>query len=161
MNYSDLAVRKVAKALGIQLIDLQGAGCCGCYLRSIDSKVTVALASRILALTDKAKQDLVVLCNSCYSTLVETSEFLNENPGLRAEINDLLASQNLEYKGNTEVRDIVQILYHDYGLPKIKSKVSRSLEGLKVAVQYGCHLLRPSKSTKFDNPEAPRILDDL
>lgn len=161
VNYIDLAVRRVASALGIELIDLQGAGCCGCYLRSVDSKVTLALAARILALTDRAGRDLVVLCNSCYSTLLETSEFLSENSELRAEINDLLAPQNLEYKGETKVKDILQVLYNDYGLQKIESRVAKSLEGLKVAVQYGCHLLRPSKSTKFDNPEAPRILDDL
>lgn len=161
VNYSDLAVRRVTEALGIKLIDLKGAGCCGCHLRSVDSKVTLALASRILALADKAGLDLVVLCNSCYSTLAETSEFLRENPELRAEVNDLLASQDLECKGKTKVKDIIQVFYHDYGLNKIDSRIAKSFEGLKVAVQYGCHLLRPSKSTKFDNPEAPRILDDL
>ena len=161
VNYCDLATRRVTEALGIELIDLQGAGCCGCYLRSVDFRVALALASRILALSDKTGLDLVVLCNSCYSTLVETNEFLRENPELRTEINELLAPQDLEYKGKTKVKDIIQVFYHDYGLHKISSKVTKSFEGLKVAVQYGCHLLRPSKSTKFDNPEAPRILDDL
>jgi CoB--CoM heterodisulfide reductase subunit B len=161
VNYCDLSARRVTEALGIELLDLQGAGCCGCYLRSIDFKVTLTLASRIMALADKTGLDLVVLCNSCYSTLVEVSEFLRENPELRTEINELLAPQDLEYKGRAKVKDIIQVFYHDYGIKKISSEITRSFEGLKVAVQYGCHLLRPSKNTKFDNPEAPHILDDL
>ena len=61
VNYCDLAVRRVTKALGIELIDLQDAGCCGCLLRSVNSKVTLALSTRIMALADKNGLDLVVL----------------------------------------------------------------------------------------------------
>lgn len=161
VNYCDLAVRRVAKALGIELFDLQGAGCCGCYLRSVDFRVTLALASRIIALADKTGLDLVVLCNSCYSTLVETNDFLRENPKLQTEINELLTPQGLKYEGKTKVKDIVEVFHHDYDIHKISSRIKRPLKGLKVAVQYGCHLLRPSKNTKFDDPEAPHILDDL
>jgi len=161
VNYCDLAVRRVAEALGIDLLDLQGAGCCGDYLRSLDFKVTLALAARVMALADKTGLDLVVLCNSCYSTFVEASDSLRENPELRMEVNELLASQDLEYTGRAKVKDIIQVFYHDYGIQRIRSEITKSFEGLKVAVQYGCHLLRPSKNIKFDNPEAPRILDDL
>ncbi|MGD8545590.1 MAG: CoB--CoM heterodisulfide reductase iron-sulfur subunit B family protein [Candidatus Bathyarchaeota archaeon] len=161
VNYCDVSVRRVAEALGIELSDLQGAGCCGCFLRSVDFQVTLALASRILALADKAGHDLVVLCNSCYSTLIETSDFLKHNPELLTEINELLAPQDLEYKGKVRVKDILQVFYDDYSVQKIGSQVTKSFEGLKVAVQYGCHLLRPSKYVKFDNPEDPRILDEL
>ena len=37
----------------------------------------------------------------------------------------------------------------------------KNLNGLKVAVHYGCHLLRPSKILQFDNPEMPHKIDEL
>ena len=161
VNYCDLSVRKVADILGIELVDLEGAGCCGCYLRSVDSKATLLLSSRILSLAERTKTDLVVLCNSCYSTLVETKALLDEKTELREEVNEFLASEDLEYHGGVEVKDIIEVYYRDYGVDKIKSKIVKRFDGLKAAVQYGCHLLRPSRKTKFDNPEDPHILDDL
>ncbi|MCK4953216.1 CoB--CoM heterodisulfide reductase iron-sulfur subunit B family protein [Candidatus Bathyarchaeota archaeon] len=161
VNYCDLAVRRVTKALGIELIDLQDAGCCGCLLRSVNSKVTLALSTRIMALADKNGLDLVVLCNSCFATLREVGNFLEENPKLLMEVNELLETEGLKYKGKVEVKDILQIFYDDYGVEKIRSELTKSFKDLKVAVQYGCHLLRPSRITKFDNPEVPHILDEL
>jgi len=161
INYCDLAVRRVTGALGIKLVDLQGAGCCGCYLRSVNSRVTLALSARIMALADKRGLDLMVLCNSCYATLTEVSDFFEENPELLAEVNELLAIEGLKYKGKVQVKDIIQVFYNDCGVEKIRSSLTKTFKDLKAAVQYGCHLLRPSKSTKFDDPEAPHILDDL
>ncbi|MEM2876217.1 MAG: CoB--CoM heterodisulfide reductase iron-sulfur subunit B family protein [Candidatus Bathyarchaeia archaeon] len=161
INYCDLSVRRVAEALGIELIDLQGAGCCGCYLRSIDFKAALILSSRILALAEKSKMDLVVLCNSCFSTLVETNALLEEKPELLEMVNEYLASEGLEYRKGVRVKDALEVYYKDYGIEKIKPNVVERLEGLKAAAHYGCHILRPSRKTKFDNPEAPHILDDL
>jgi len=161
VNYCDLAIRKVAKAFEIELVDLQGAACCGRYLLSIDPKATLVLSARIMALADKLGLDLMVLCNSCYAALTEAGSFLQEKPELLTEINGLLAAEGLEYKGKTKVKDVIQVFYHDLGLDKINLKVKKTFQDLKVAVQYGCHLLRPSKITKFDDPEAPHLLDDL
>jgi len=52
-------------------------------------------------------------------------------------------------------------LKDDVGVEKIKENISKPLTGLKVAAFYGCHVLRPSEFLKFDDPERPRILDDL
>lgn len=161
VNYCDLSVRNVTKSLGIELVDLEGAGCCGCYLRSVDSKATLLLSSRILALAEEAKLDLVVLCNSCFSTLVETKTLLNENPELVDMVNEYLSSEDLEYRNEVKVKDILEVYYSDYGIDKIRSSIVNRLEGLKAAVHYGCHLLRPSRKTRFDNPEDPHILDEL
>lgn len=161
INYCDLSVRKVADKLGIELIDLEEASCCGFNLRSIDSKATLLLSSRILSLAERAEMDLVVLCNSCYSTLIETKALLDERTELREEVNEFLASEDLEYRGGVEVKDIIEVYYRDYGIDRIKSKIVRRFDGLKAAVHYGCHLLRPSRKTKFDDPEDPHILDSL
>ncbi|HCP60268.1 MAG TPA: disulfide reductase, partial [Dehalococcoidia bacterium] len=46
-----------------------------------------------------------------------------------------------------------EVLYNDIGPDTIRSKVKKSLEGLKVAPYYGCQLVRPE--TGFDDPESP------
>jgi heterodisulfide reductase subunit B len=161
VNYCDLATRRVAKALGIELVDLQDAGCCGFYIRSVDPKASDLLAARILALTERTGMDLMLLCNSCYAHLKETVALLKESPKMRREINEALADEGLRYTGKARIRSILQVLYHDYTVNEIRTKVKRHLRGLKVAVHYGCHLLRPSRITQFDNPEDPRVLDEL
>jgi len=160
-NYCDLATRNVADALGIELADLKDAGCCGFFLRSINPEAPTFLAARIMSLAEREDMDLMVLCNSCYAHLKETSNLLKERPNRLPEVNDILASEGLVYTGKTRLRDILQVFYEDYGVDKIKSKVERTLEGLRVAVHYGCHLLRPSQVIRFDDPESPHILDEL
>jgi len=49
----------------------------------------------------------------------------------------------------------------DVGLERLKQSVSKPLSNLKVAAFYGCHALRPSELLKFDDPERPRILENL
>ena len=40
------------------------------------------------------------------------------------------------------------------GYEKIRESVVRPLEGLKVAIHYGCHLLKPSRIMKVDDPNS-------
>jgi heterodisulfide reductase subunit B len=161
VNYCDLATREVSSILGIELVDLKDAGCCGHFLRSIDSKSPKLLSARILSLAEKQKLDLMVLCNSCYAHLKETSDIQSENSTILNSIKKDLKAEGLEYTGKTRIKDILEVFYEDYGIQNIKQKVKRNLEGLKVAVHYGCHLLRPSRITRFDNAEDPHILDEL
>ena len=54
----------------------------------------------------------------------------------------------------TAVRD-------DVGIDKIPETVVRPLDGLRVAIHYGCHLLKPSHVMQVDDPNNPTILEDL
>jgi heterodisulfide reductase subunit B len=59
------------------------------------------------------------------------------------------------------VRHAVTVLRDDFGLERITETVSRPLDGLKVAVHYGCHLLKPSRVMRVDDPDHPTILEKL
>jgi heterodisulfide reductase subunit B len=39
--------------------------------------------------------------------------------------------------------------------------VVRPLTGLKVAIHYGCHLLKPSRVMNVDDPKDPTVLERL
>lgn len=160
LNNYDLATRNVAKSLGIELIDLEDAGCCGFVVNSVNSKATLFMAARVLALARKMGLDLVTLCNGCFGTLQGTVNILKHSKELQDEVNDVLKNEGLTYE-NVTVKHFVQVLYHDYGLEKIEKMLKKHFDELKVAVHYGCHVLRPDKKLKFDNAETPTILDRL
>jgi len=161
LSYCDLSVRNVCKALGIELEDLKDAGCCGYPIRFISTETNDLLAARDLALADRQGLDLMVLCNSCYATLHRVKDLLSTDKGFLEKVNASLADEALRYEGKARLVDILQVYLNDIGLEKLKSHMKRELKGLRVAVHYGCHLLRPSRVVKFDDAENPHILDDL
>jgi heterodisulfide reductase subunit B len=103
----------------------------------------------------------MALCKCCFGSLKEAESFLKEAGDLQEEIKHALAQKGLQYEGKFEVKHFLSVLYHDVGLDEIKSNVSQSYSGLKIATHYGCHALRPSKVTGFDDPVAPSLFDKL
>jgi heterodisulfide reductase subunit B len=71
------------------------------------------------------------------------------------------AQRGLNYAGKTQIKHFLSVLYHDVGLDTIKSKITRQYKDFKIATHYGCHALRPSKITQFDDPVAPTLFDKL
>ena len=93
--------------------------------------------------------------------LKKAAYFLNQDPDLKADINRILAKENLEYKNTIQVKHLLSVLYHDVGLERLKETISKTYSGLQIAVSYGCHALRPSTVTEFDDPVSPKIFDEL
>jgi heterodisulfide reductase subunit B len=59
------------------------------------------------------------------------------------------------------VTHLLQVLDRDIGSTALRAAVSAPMAGLRVAAHYGCHALRPSQTTRFDDPQAPTIFEDL
>jgi len=53
------------------------------------------------------------------------------------------------------------VLHRKIGIETLKEKVNRPFDKLKIATHYGCHALRPSDITEFDDPVAPVLFDEL
>ena len=131
----ELSARKVAKKLGVELIDMENFACCGFPLKSVNQETTLLLAARNLSIAERLGLDICTVCTGCASTLAEANKELMSNHGLRERINEKLGGIGRPYKGNVEVKHFVRILYEDVGPEKIKLKVKKSLEGLKFASQ--------------------------
>jgi heterodisulfide reductase subunit B len=161
-NSYDAAARQVASKLDIELIPIEGATCCPpVSIRSLDFKSWITIAARNLALVEQMGLDVVALCNGCYGTLKDANHILRMNEQLRNEVNGTLEGLGLKVEGVREVKQFTEVLCSDYAKQKLLEKMTKKLEGLKVAVHYGCHLIRPSKIVQFDNPELPRKVDEL
>jgi len=158
----ELSTRKVAKKLGLELIDVEDFACCGFPIKSVDQETTLLLAARNLSVAEGLGLDICTICTGCASTLAEANKELMHNDGLREKVNEKLQKIGRTYKGKVKVKHFVRILYEDVGPEKIKSQVKKSLEGLKLASHYGCHYLKPSDVfDKFEDPEFPKSLDEL
>ncbi|MCK4729589.1 MAG: CoB--CoM heterodisulfide reductase iron-sulfur subunit B family protein [Desulfobacterales bacterium] len=153
--------RAVLGELGVTLVDIDEFKCCGYPLRNIDFKAFVLSSARNLALAKKEDLKLMALCKCGYGTLKMASHLIKENSSLREEINEILAKEGLEYKGDVDILHFLTVLHKEVGLEAIKDKITRPYENLKVATHYGCHALRPSQVTEFDDPVAPTLFDEL
>ena len=159
-QYAD-ATKAVVTKLDIELVEITEFNCCGYPARNIDFRAFVLSAAKNLALAEQAKLDMLVMCKCCYGSLKKAEHFLNQDIDVKADVNRLLAKENLEYQNSIQVKHLLSVLYHDVGIDRLKSSISKTYSGLHIAVSYGCHALRPSNVTGFDDPVAPRIFDDL
>ena len=86
---------------------------------------------------------------------------LAQDSNLKNDINAVLAKEKLHYEGRVRIKHLLTVLHRDVGIDNIKSLISKTFNGLQIAVSYGCHALRPSKVTDFDDPVTPKIFDEL
>jgi len=153
--------RAVLGKLGVELIDIKEFNCCGYPLRNIDFKASILAAARNLALAEKENLNMIVLCKCGFGMLKHAAHILKEDTSLLKEINNTLKEEDLEFKGNVEISHLLSVLYHDVGVDNIKEKITRPYKDLKIATHYGCHALRPSEITQFDDPVNPTLFDNL
>ncbi|KAA0007562.1 MAG: hypothetical protein FE035_01535 [Thermoplasmata archaeon] len=78
---------------------------------------------------------------------------------MRSRVNEMLASEDLEYKGKVGVVHTVDLLYDHVGVKEIKKHVKKPLKGLKIASHYGCHLVRPSEIGRPVDSENPMKIE--
>ncbi|RJR18194.1 MAG: disulfide reductase [Desulfobacteraceae bacterium] len=153
--------RELLSRLGIELVDCREFTCCGYPLRNVDYKAFLLSAAGNLAFAERKGLDILALCKCCFGSLKEAQHRLRENEKLRHEINELLKESGLTYEGGSQVKHLLSVLHQDVGLNALKSACTERFKNLKIATHYGCHALRPSRVTTFDNPVAPIIFDEL
>jgi heterodisulfide reductase subunit B len=160
-NY-ELAARRIAARLGLELVDVEGFGCCGYPVGSVSSNASLWMAARNLALAEAAGLDeIVALCSACAASLAEAKLEL-EHEAARAAAQAALDRIGLIYRGTARVRHFGRALFEDVGAERLAAAVTRPLGDLALGVHYGCHYLKPSRAHRGpDEPEAPRSLEAL
>ncbi|VVB89951.1 CoB--CoM heterodisulfide reductase subunit B [uncultured archaeon] len=161
--FMEKSTRLVLSKLGCVLHDLEGATCCPTksIIKPMGELTWYVTAARNLALAEKAGHDLLVPCNGCYSTLKTVEVEMKLNNSLREQVNTVLSSAGLEYRGTIQVKHMIEVLHDDIGIPKIKQHIKKPFDGIKIATHAGCHMLRPSSSIFFDDPNKPKKFDAL
>jgi len=158
----EASVRQVLPRLGVELVEMEGASCCGFpAFSSISSLGWHYLSARNLAIAGSLGLDVLPLCNGCHLSFTETQHALEKDPHLRQFVDQKLAQEGLNYSEGVRPIHMIELLHDIIGADRIEEAVERPLEGLKLASHPGCHAIRPSEMQRPDDPEDPTKLDDL
>jgi heterodisulfide reductase subunit B len=160
LPHIESSVRRALENLGVGVEDELRFTCCPdpVVFRSSDRGDWLRVAARNLSLD--GDKPIVTLCPGCASSLSEARHLLSEDTEARDGAAARLDKLGLEISLPT-ISHFLQVLCDEDRMKQIEAKLTRKLEGLRVACHYGCHLTRPSDAVDFDDPEKPRCLDDL
>lgn len=157
----EMSTQAVARMLGFKLVEVDDWNCCGATeFFSQDELVASAVVARNLALVSPELDQLVAPCAACYLNLAKTDKLMADDAQMGAKVNEALSAGGLAYKpGRVRVRHLLDVIYEDFGEERIREKVVRPLEGLRVAPYYGCQVVRPIAGK--DSTEYPMHMDEL
>ncbi len=161
--FQEKAVRLAAGRMEVGVHDVDGFTCCPEkeLVGSMGGELWLLTAARNLALAESTGLDLVTPCNGCYGTLKGARAELHKNPGVRARVNESLAGIGMRYEGRIKVLHLLELFHDVLGPAKIASYVKKPMKGMRIAVHYGCHMMRPAKVLNFDDPMRPVKFDAL
>ena len=157
----------LTQALGIELVELKKAACCGSGTFKEDSQLLEdTVNARNIALAEELNLPLLTHCSTCQGVIGRVDERLKEakqgHPDYLNQVNGFLQNEGCSpYKGTTTVKHLLWALVGDYGLEALQSRVTRQLAGLKCAAFYGCYLLRAQHHIPFDDPYRPESMENV
>jgi len=161
------STQALTQVLGIELIEMKKAACCGSGTFKEDSQLLEdTVNARNIALAEELSLPLLTHCSTCQGVIGHVDERLKESqktqPTYLKQINSLLQKQSCSpYQGSTEVKHLLWALVADYGLEEIQNRVTRKLSGLKCAAFYGCYLLRGQTNLSYDDPYQPESMENV
>jgi heterodisulfide reductase subunit B len=156
----DESIRAVAAVLDFELREVADWCCCGATpAHAIDAESAHVLGDWNLArATATNAGPLLTGCASCYSRLRAAGAELRAHPATAAAA---AARVGGRIDPDLEVLHVAQLLARPAVREAVAAKVTRPLNGLKIACYYGCLLTRPRGEHAFDDAENPTLLEDL
>jgi succinate dehydrogenase / fumarate reductase, cytochrome b subunit len=156
----------VAERLGIELVPLDRANCCGAgVIAEHNQELADTLNARTFALAQQTGLAMMNICSTCQGAQSECQQRLDADSAYRAHINEALSDEGLEYergKDGFTNKNFLWILVEEFGLDALRSHVVRPLSGLRVGPFYGCYILRPRHRIGYDeHPERDLYLEML
>jgi heterodisulfide reductase subunit B len=160
----EASIRNVFDFLGAELVDLPGASCCPApgVFRAFHIPTWLVIAARNISIAEQIGANPLTGCNGCYGTLRDAWFELEHEPEMKKMVQKELGKIGRAYKGNLEPKHVVQALYSDMGLDYLRDHIKYKFKDLKVAVHYGCHIIKPSDKRPWKGEcEDPRFLDEV
>lgn len=155
----DIYARASAKALGIELQELENWQCCGAVYPQVSDEIASRL-SAVRALMNAKEGKLVTMCSACHHVIKRANYDWNNDENFRTKASNYM-QPDAPYDGSTEVIHFIELLRDEIGFDELKKKVVNPLTGRKIGAFYGCMVLRPGKVLAFDDPENPTVLEDF
>lgn len=156
----DVSTRAVMERLGVDMVEIPDWTCCGASAAEPVSKLmNYVLPARNLAIVEQEMDgvDVIAPCSACYLNLLKVNREVVGNRMLHGHLNEVLAASGLHYRGEVQVRHLIDVLKNDVGAKMVEQKVTDGLQSMKIAPYYGCQILRPYPV--FDEPGKPTSME--
>lgn len=161
----DRYAHAACEALGIELVEPDNWQCCGGVFSYAKDEIASKLpAVRALIAARDRGEPLVSVCSACHNVIKQTNHAVQTDRDFALRVNNYLSQDkdaSAPYNGETEVLHLLELIRDKVGFDEVAKRVSAPLKGKGIAAYYGCLLLRPSGVMQMDDPEAPRIMEDL
>jgi len=155
---ANTAIRAVARALEVELVEVSGWSCCGAsHVQDLEPLAALTTNARNLALAEQIGAPLLTACSTCALMLRQAKAALDG--GRKDEINVFLKAGKLTYNGTVPVTTLLWELAKD--LPALKAKVKKPLNNLRAAAFYGCHTVRPEAIMGFEDSQVPKSFENV
>jgi heterodisulfide reductase subunit B2 len=156
----DHSTRAVAEALGVNLIEPKGWGCCGSSAaHRVDLEEALSLPfENLIRIEQSGFREVTMPCAACFNRHKAAQYSIKEDPAYSKKNK---GSDGYIFQNTVHISNIAEALENHVGVEKIKNAVSKPLEGLKVVCYYGCLMTRPPEVTGSLHPENPMELDHL
>ncbi|WP_017941146.1 MULTISPECIES: CoB--CoM heterodisulfide reductase iron-sulfur subunit B family protein [unclassified Thioalkalivibrio] len=168
----DRSTRVLVKALGLEMENLRDWNCCGAMeVKNVHPMLQTYLSARNMAIaSEQMGMDTVMApCNGCYHNLKKAEYETATSEDAMNTVQDLARkSDDPVYSGDVRTLHLLEWLMEELGPEGIKQKMTKSLNGIKVANYYGCMYTRPRQifPEKDNGPGSessyqPHFMDDL
>ncbi len=161
--FLEKSVRTVFEGMGLPYKDVEGFSCCPekSLINNVEPAMYRIAAARNIAVADAAGLDVVSPCTGCISNLATVKSELNSDPHEKAEVNTHLKAAGREFKGGVNLSHLVPFMHDAVGANRIRNLLKKDFKGMKIAIHYGCHMMRPSHALKADDPHDPVKFDNI
>ena len=158
------ATRLVLDDLGVRIHELDGHTCCpeGTLVKAVDPDAYHVVAARNLAIVGAlgarpghALQRLLLDLQG------DPAPPVRRPGGARRRRRASSRPRTWPGREGLQVLHLAEWLADVEGAPAVARRAVRSLAGMRVAVHYGCHLLRPQPAVSWDDPLQPSKVETL
>ncbi len=168
----DKSTRVLVKTLGLEMENLEDYNCCGAMeVKNIHPMLQTYMSARNLAIASKLQgcDTVMAPCNGCYRNLKQTEYECATSDETLKTVQDLaVKSGDPVYEGDVRTLHALEWFMEELGEEGIKQKVTKSLNGLKIANYYGCMYTRPrqifpekDQGPGSESSYSPHFMDDL
>jgi succinate dehydrogenase / fumarate reductase cytochrome b subunit len=161
------SMTRIAPLLDLDLVELDRSNCCGAgVIAEHNQELADALNARTFAMAQAVDgaAGMMNICSTCQGAQSECQERLDASADYRAHVNRRIEPEGLRYErgGSWWNKNLMWILVEEIGLDKLREKVVRPLEGLRVGPFYGCYIVRPTKRLGYEYyPDRGRYLHHI
>ncbi len=155
-------LNQVFDKVDVKLHLIPDAICCGAGVIEERSELTsLAINARNMVGAEKMGLPFYTPCSTCFNVISNVQKRLAEDTKLFDQVNEILAKDGVEYKGNGKLTHTLWMLAQDVGLEKLGQRVTNPLNGLRVASYYGCHTRNPGDIQNYESSDNPTSLEDI